>query len=233
MWISLWKLFLTGALASVSYLAEAPSPKLPIWIWQKAEEVKASTQNKVFLTIDDGPTPYTQEIVDSLESLWLKATFFCVGQNITEKLAPALQDAQRKGHSFWNHSYSHANFRKLSLEKAKEEVIKTDQKYQAYGIQKVPYFRFPYGSKHREKETFSSFLKEQGHKEVFWNIDTRDWDKKTTKADLIHSFKDIKPGDIILIHDRSYTAKKTLVLIDSLLEAKQLVSETLDKKTDW
>jgi peptidoglycan/xylan/chitin deacetylase (PgdA/CDA1 family) len=55
---------------------------------------------------------------------------------------------------------------------------------------------------------------------VFWNIDTRDWSKSTTKKDLIRCLEKTKPGDIILIHERSYTKDRTIPTMDSVLKSK-------------
>lgn len=46
------------------------------------EDMIHKVQNQVYITIDDGPSKYTQEIIDSLESLGHKATFFRIGGNI-------------------------------------------------------------------------------------------------------------------------------------------------------
>lgn len=67
---------------------------------------------------------------------------------------------------------------------------------------------------------------------MYWDIDTRDRDKETTKADLIHRLAKVKAGDVILIHERPYTTTKTLVVVDSILKAKNLVSEILEKRKD-
>jgi len=201
--------------------------------WQEAKkEIQERTAEKVFITIDDWPTKYTQEIVDSLESMGHSATFFLIGSNIKESYFPALQKADSIWIEFGNHSNSHPNFKTISLSSAKKEVLETDKKINEAGIQSIPFFRYPYGSKptNWNKTNFENFLKENGHIPVLWTIDTRDRDKRTTKEVLKRNLANIKAWDIILIHDRSYTAKQTLVIIDSVLKTKGLKWAPLSEK---
>lgn len=64
--------------------------------------------------------------------------------------------------------------------------------------------------------------------QIFWDIDTRDRDHKTSRSDLISKLKDIKAGDIILIHEKSRTVPETLVIIDSILQTKSLRSAKME-----
>lgn len=77
---------------------------------------------------------------------------------------------------------------------------------------------------------FDKYLKDIWYEEVFWNIDTRDWSKSTTKKDLIRCLEKTKPGDIILIHERSYTKDRTIPTMDSVLKSKWLISVPYRKK---
>ncbi|MEJ2030024.1 MAG: polysaccharide deacetylase family protein, partial [Maritimibacter sp.] len=62
-------------------------------------------QPMVALTFDDGPSPYTQEVIDILAAADVRATFFLIGKDIEARpeAARALVEA---GHEIGNHSYS-------------------------------------------------------------------------------------------------------------------------------
>lgn len=49
------------------------------------QTLQQETQQHVYLTIDDGPGKYTQKIIEALDSLGHKATFFFIGENIKEQ----------------------------------------------------------------------------------------------------------------------------------------------------
>jgi len=61
-------------------------------------------------------------------------------------------DAIHKGYTIANHSYTHPHFSKISIEKAKDEISKTDELInEIYALANVErkhkWFRFPYGDK--------------------------------------------------------------------------------------
>jgi len=201
------------------------------FLHDRFKALREDTANAVYITIDDGPWAYTQEIADELHKRWHKATFFLIWNNIKEKFYPVMQQAALQWHEFWNHSNTHANFRKISEEKAESEIETTRDKIEAAWVHPAPYFRFPYWNKASNDKMFKNYLKENGYGDpVFRNIDTRDWNKRTTKESLIRCLEKVKPGDVILIHERSYTVDKTIPPLDSILKSKGLHSIPYRKK---
>src|SRR3989344_7137003 len=94
----------------------------------KPEEIEIDKRIHVYLTIDDGPGYYMGKILNKLEENKSKATFFIVGQHYkgNPNGHSLLVEAVQKGHLIENHSYSHPNFHKITNEKAKSEILKTD-----------------------------------------------------------------------------------------------------------
>ncbi|MGC4064835.1 MAG: polysaccharide deacetylase family protein [Polyangiaceae bacterium] len=73
------------------------------------------------LTFDDGPHPsFTPKVLDLLAKHGMKATFFLVGQNITDKTYPLVQRMIREGHAIGSHSYSHDV--KMALSESRDTV---------------------------------------------------------------------------------------------------------------
>ncbi len=106
---------------------------------------------KIYLTIDDGPSRYTDEIVDFLKDRNIPAIMFFRGENIAENENAALS-AIRNGYIAANHSYSHRYFSSLKLEQAYNEISECEKLietlYSRAGIdRKLKLFRFPYGDK--------------------------------------------------------------------------------------
>ena len=197
---------------------------------QELINIQEKTKGEVYITIDDGPWAYTQEIAEELHKRWHRATFFLVGNNIDEKRYEAMRKAAEMWHEFWNHSFSHPNFRRIWIDQAKDQLEKTEQRIKDAWVTPAPYFRFPYGNSFSNEKLFDAYMKWMGYEKVFWNIDTRDWNKSTTKKDLIRCLEKVKPGDVILIHERVYTKDKTIPVIDSVLNSKRLKSVPYRKK---
>lgn len=148
---------------------------------------------------------------------------------------PMLQQAVQNGHEIGNHSYAHRNFKAMNLEQAKSDVQHVDSLLTPLFQGKSKYFRYPYGAEVKKglQLDFNAFLESLGYqKHVFRDLDTRDRDVRTTSDRLKAYLSQIKPGDVILIHERKRTATETLIVIDSLLKAKNLRAAPLSQKDD-
>jgi peptidoglycan/xylan/chitin deacetylase (PgdA/CDA1 family) len=104
---------------------------------------------KVILTFDDGPSKRFGELLDYLIKNNQRAIFFCIGKNLEKAQNKKLIiKAIRNGFLIGNHSYSHHSFNRISFNKARMEITKTDKiiedLYKIAGIKrKVKLFRFP------------------------------------------------------------------------------------------
>ena len=61
----------------------------------------------IALTFDDGPNAHTDEVLDALKEMHVKATFFIVGKQ-ARKNPQILARIAREGHLLANHSATHA-----------------------------------------------------------------------------------------------------------------------------
>lgn len=159
----------------------------PLYLW------KVKTSEKViYLTFDDGPIPeVTPWVIDQLKQYNAKATFFCVGENIT-KYPEVFNQILQQGHSVGNHTYNHLNGWKTS----KEEYLANFQKFEE--IQPTTLFRPPYG---RIKLSQAKTLL-LSHKIVMWSVLTKDYDQGISKENCLkNAIKSAKEGSIVLFHD--------------------------------
>lgn len=113
---------------------------------ENAASVTVSNGKKVYLTFDDGPSVYTDEILDILKENDVKATFFCV-YNDDESVWPAYSRIVEEGHTLAMHSYSHVyDTVYASKESFMEDVTEIhDFLYEQTGID-CNFYRFPGGS---------------------------------------------------------------------------------------
>lgn len=175
-----------------------------------AEESSGQEEiHKVYLTFDDGPSIYTNDILDILDSYNVKATFFVVGKEGTNA-EEALQRIVDEGHTLGMHSYSH-KYKELyeSMDSFTQDFARIrDYIYQATGEESVCY-RFPGGSSNTVSEIdmhdFIDYLDSQGVEYYDWNVSSGDGGsmKLSTDTLLENCTKDIDTRDtsIILLHD--------------------------------
>lgn len=167
----------------------------------------------ISLTFDDAPSPKTKELVDLLKSLEIKATFFILGCNL-KYYKEELKYIYDNGHEIGNHSYSHPDFKKITVDKGIEEINKT-QELIFDVINRYPrVFRFPYGSVNKE------VLKQIDLATVLWSIDSMDWENYQTDVILSRVRSNLKNGGIILFHDFKYFNKEAITTIVKELQTE-------------
>jgi peptidoglycan/xylan/chitin deacetylase (PgdA/CDA1 family) len=157
-----------------------------------------NTQNKIYLTFDDGPTPkVTTWVLDQLKRNGVKATFFCIGKNIDNE--PSLfSQIIKEGHSIGNHTFNHQNGWKTETEKYLENCLKCEDSILNLNY-KSKIFRPPYG---KIKPAQSKRLRQLGYKIIMWDVLSGDYDKKITPEKCLNNvLLNVESGSIIVFHD--------------------------------
>ena len=149
-------------------------------------------ENKIYLTFDDGPIPQVTEwVLDLLLHYKVKATFFCIGDNVIKN--PVIyQRIIKEGHAVGNHTQNHLKGWKT----VNEIYIKNIEECAGHVASNL--FRPPYG---RIKKTQLKDIK-GSYKIVMWDVLSGDFDLKTSPEKCYHNVvKNTKSGSIIVFHD--------------------------------
>ena len=159
-----------------------------------------SEEKKVALTFDDGPDDiFTPQILDVLKEKNVKATFFVIGKR-AEGYPKVMRRIVDESHLVGNHTWSHPNIMKISLEDAKQEVLKTEKLLKSYcddSADRIKIFRSPYGSIDPERVEFISNI---GYKIIAWNVDSLDWKGLSAEEVKTNVLENVTEGSIILQH---------------------------------
>ena len=193
-------------------------------IYDTSQEVNKgpskSNEKVAYITIDDGPSKYTESIIQILNKYDAKATFFMIDRNM-RKYPEQVKNIIGSGNTAGFHSVSH-DIHKLyeNYSSAKEEFdINSETFYKITG-KKSHVIRLPYGSKPYAPSKSYETLVDAGYKLWDWDIDTQDW--KFNSSQIIENVKYYSKNKneiIILIHER----KQTVEALDEML--KYLISE--------
>ena len=154
----------------------------------------------VYLTFDDGPIPeVTPWVLDTLDQYGVKATFFCVGDNVRRN--PELfEEIKRRGHNVGNHTMNHLQGIKVTSQRYLRNVL------EAHRYINSPLFRPPHGLLRWAQ---ASILREQ-FTIVMYDLVTRDYSNKLSGEDVLNNVKRYaRKGSIIVFHD-SLKAEKNL-----------------------
>ncbi|MBX9852517.1 MAG: polysaccharide deacetylase family protein [Cytophagaceae bacterium] len=180
----------------------------PTLIWRKKVEEKI-----IYLTFDDGPIPeITEYVLEELEKFKVKATFFCVGDNI-RKYPDVFKKILPYGHAIGNHTFNHLNGWKTDddayidnvqrcetiMSEIRAELIHNSQ-FKIHNL-----FRPPYGLIKK-----SQIKRLPGYQIIMWDVLTGDFNKDLSAEKCLHkSIKYTKKGSIVIFHD-SIKAEKNL-----------------------
>ncbi|MBR4714481.1 MAG: polysaccharide deacetylase family protein [Paludibacteraceae bacterium] len=167
----------------------------PGTVWRLPREEKT-----VFLTFDDGPIPeVTEFVLDTLRERNIKATFFCVGDNV-RKHPDLFRKVMEEGHLVGNHTFNHLQGLYTTSRNYIRNVEKADE------LIKSPLFRPPHGILR-----YTQFITlRRKFKIVFWDVVTRDYNRKLSGEDVLGIVrKYTRNGSIIVFHD-SLKAEKNI-----------------------
>jgi len=167
-------------------------------IWRKQPHEKA-----LYLTFDDGPVPeVTPWVLDKLDELEVKATFFCVGDNVN-KYPELYREILLKGHSVGNHTFHHLNGFKVEHEQYLNDVEQASQLIDSR------LFRPPYGKLTRREKK----ILEQKFQIVLWDVISYDYDRNLSPSQVLENVKqNSRNGSVILFHD-SVKAKNNMLSV--------------------
>ena len=181
----------------------------------------------VALTFDDGPSKYTNSILNTLKKYNACATFFVIGNKV-DFYDETLNKMLENGNEIGNHSFSHKWLNRLSEQEFKEEINKTQEEVKKATGFTPKLFRPTYGgySDRLKKYTDLTF--------VLWDVDSSDWKAKNTDKIIKNVLPNVKDGSIVLMHDNhKYAADAIEPVVKKLKEEGYefvTVSELLELK---
>ena len=149
----------------------------------------------VALTFDDGPDVQVDGVLmDELEKVNGRATFFVVGQRV-EKFPEDIKNTVERGHEIGNHSYDHdIHLSSKGQDYIRNEFDKTDDAVEKAAGVRPALVRLPGGN-------ISNDVKAVVKKPlIFWSIDTEDWRSRDAVKTQNSILSQVKDGDIVLMH---------------------------------
>jgi peptidoglycan/xylan/chitin deacetylase (PgdA/CDA1 family) len=170
---------------------------------------------EVALTFDDGPSPYTPQILAILQRFHAHATFFVVGEYAALHAA-TLRDVLHDGNEVGNHTFTHANLLGLSDGGVAGQLSSTQDAIHAVTGYTPVWFRPPYGHVDGRVSGIAASL---GLRTALWSVDTRDWTLPGAGAIAATAIAGLHPGSIIIMHDGGGDRSETVAALPAILAA--------------
>lgn len=178
-------------------------------------EKQGTNRKLVALTFDDGPSETTPKILDILERYKIRATFFLIGNLITQETKPIMERELRMGCEIANHSFTHSDMAKMTGEQIREEIDKTTKLIKETVGYDVKFFRPPYIS-------LSEEMYENIDLPFIEGLGCRDWEPEATaqeRKEIV--LNEVKDGTLVLLHDfigNDNTVEALPDIIEGLIE---------------
>jgi peptidoglycan-N-acetylglucosamine deacetylase len=172
------------------------------------------TGDEVALTFDDGPGPYTQQLVATLDKLHVHATFFAIGSQEQYFSAGTVAEIGA-GNVVGDHTETHPMMASLSPHDQYEQLFDQMAQIEVLGGKRPRLFRPPYGSFN------ATTFRELHHLHllmVLWSVDTGDYTLPGTGAIVQRALEGAKPGAIILMHDGGGNRSETVAALPAIVE---------------
>jgi len=169
----------------------------------------------IALTFDDGPSVVTTNMVlDTLEKYDARASFFLIGNNITEGTQDTVKRTYEMGCEINSHSQTHSYMNQMTEDEIKAEMEYTDSKIEELIGVKPAFFRPPYIA---VNDTMFQAI----DKPFINGYGCNDWDESVSAETIAQKvIENAKDGEIILLHDAQGN-DRTVEALDTIIPELQ------------
>ncbi len=168
---------------------------------------------EVALTFDDGPGPYTPQVLSVLERLHVHATFFVIGKMLRYFSASTVREIE-DGDAIGDHTETHPMLATLSARDQREQLFEQIARVELLGGKRPVLFRPPYGS---FNATTMRLLRALHLLMVLWSVDTNDYRQPGVPVIVERALAGARPGAIILMHDAGGARSETIAALPAIV----------------
>ncbi len=169
--------------------------------------------HEIALTFDDGPGPYTPEVLTVLEREHAPATFFPVGIEL-RYFSSSTEREIRDGFVIGDHTETHPMMAQLSKHDQHEQLFEQAARIELLSAPRPRLFRPPYGS---FNATTLRLLHQMKMLMVLWSVDTGDYEQPGVEVIVQRALEGAKPGAIILMHDAGGDRAQTVAALPTII----------------
>jgi peptidoglycan/xylan/chitin deacetylase (PgdA/CDA1 family) len=175
--------------------------------------IAGAQHREVALTFDDGPGPYTPNVLSVLTQQNVPATFFQVGA-LEKYFHDATSQIVARGYPIGDHTQTHAPMSKLAAGDQKAQLIQEISAMGNFGASFPRLFRPPYGL---WNATTLGILRTYRMLMVLWTVDTEDYKQLGVPAIVSTAVSGARPGAIILLHDAGGNRAETVAALPQII----------------
>jgi len=181
-----------------------------------ADRTHGPRLREVALTFDDGPSIYTRSFVQMLRAQGAVATFFMIGDQVSDGYRSILREELRNGDALGDHTWTHPNLTGSSAGAVRSQLASTKSRIAAVSGYTPCLFRPPYGS---YDSTVVSVARSLGLDTITWEVDPADYTLPGSGAIAQRVLAQTQRGSIVLSHDGGGPRLQTLAAYPRIIAA--------------
>ena len=175
---------------------------------------------QIALTYDDGPNdPHTLRLLEVLARHGVPATFFFIGRYV-QRRPHVVRDVARARHAIGNHTFTHPHLVVSRVIETRNQLEECQRALEDAAGEVPRLFRPPFGGR---RPVTLRIARSLGLEPVLWNVTGWDWKNPPAEKIVENCVRQIRGGDVILLHDGSHRAlgadrSQTAVATERLIE---------------
>ncbi|MBV8997861.1 MAG: polysaccharide deacetylase family protein [Solirubrobacterales bacterium] len=177
--------------------------------------IAGAQHREIALTFDDGPGPYTPQVLSILERHHVPATFFEVGL-LERWFYASTASIVAHGDVIGDHTELHLPMSRLSPAAQRAQLLEAASALERHGARFPRLFRPPYGL--WDGATLA-LLRRYRMLMVLWTVDTSDYRLPGVTAIVRAAVGGARPGAIILLHDAGGNRSETVAALPRIIAA--------------
>jgi peptidoglycan/xylan/chitin deacetylase (PgdA/CDA1 family) len=184
----------------------------------------SSTVREVAITFDDGPSRVSGAILTLLRRAHAPATFFQIGVNASRR--PKLAREEAAAGEVGNHTLDHHDLAHLPAGAIRQEIAAGERAVTIASGSRPVLFRPPYDA---TDPLADRLVRRAGLLQVFWSVDSRDWQNGNPAAIRQRVDSELAAGGIILLHEQADHTISTLRWLLADLKRRHLRPVTVSR----
>jgi cellulose synthase/poly-beta-1,6-N-acetylglucosamine synthase-like glycosyltransferase/peptidoglycan/xylan/chitin deacetylase (PgdA/CDA1 family) len=176
----------------------------------------------VVLTFDDGPTEWTEKVLDVLRARGVRATFFVIGAR-TAARPDLVRRMYAEGHEVGIHTFTHGNLANMDPRRARLELDPSQLAIAAASGHTTSLLRLPYSSKVADVSfsEWQAMRRAENYRVVYTDLDTRDWQRQGVDAIVRAGLPPDGKGAVVMLHDGGGDRSQTVAAVDLMITELQ------------
>ena len=195
------------------------------------ERAGSAASHRVALTFDDGPdSRWTPDVLDTLASRGVEATFFIIGENALREI-PLTRRIMAEGHELGNHTFTHPNLAVTPAFITRLELDATERLIEAITDRRSALFRPPYFGDAEPTTSDElvpvSIANDLGYITAGLHVDSDDWLAPGKQKIIDNVLRLRSKGNVVLLHDSGGDRSQTVAAIGPLIDSLRARGDTI------